>query len=60
MTQVRVDGVDPNSHSGEGNKRFAGRIGEITGVSGQFVKVKFTDVNDRYEHFFLPSELSMM
>jgi hypothetical protein len=58
MTEVRVAGVDPNSFSGAGAK-YVGRIGEITGVSGQFVKVRFTDINDPYEHFFLPIELSM-
>lgn len=58
MTEVRVAGVDPLSCSGEGNRRFLNRIGEITGVSGQFVKVRFTDVNDPYEHLFLPEELS--
>ena len=45
---------------------YLNRIGEITGVSGQFVKVKFTydargnKMNDPFEHFFLPGELSML
>lgn len=46
-------------------EHYLNRIGEITGVSGQFVKVRFTydaygnPMNERYEHFFLPLELSM-
>jgi ribosomal protein L21E len=59
MVWVRVAGVDPNAFSGEGNRRFQNRIGEIVGVSGQFVLVQFSDVNDPYRHAFLPIELSM-
>lgn len=62
---MRVAAVDPNSYSGDGDRRFADRIGEITGVSGQFVKVRFTHdlvgnpVSDSREYLFLPAELSM-
>ena len=57
MVEVRVAGINPNAFSGEGNRRFLNRIGEIVGVSGQFVKVHFNDVNDHYDHLFLPNEL---
>lgn len=64
MTEVRIAGVDPNSYSGNGG-RFVNQIGEIVGVSGQFVQVKLTcdamgnKMNDPCEHLFLPIELSM-
>lgn len=64
MTEVRIAAVDPNSFSGNGD-RYLNWIGEITGVSGQFVKVRLTHdpmgnkCNDRYEKLFLPIELSM-
>jgi len=52
--EVRVAGVDCNAFSGQGSK-YVGRIGEIVGVSGQFVKVRFP--NETYAHLFLPGEL---
>lgn len=55
--EIRVAGVDPNAFSGDGAK-YLNRIGEITGVSGQFVTVKFPNYPE-HEVLFLPSELSM-
>ena len=58
MVEVRVAAVDPNTFSGNGDK-YLNRIGEIVGVTGQFVLVQFTDGSDPHRHAFLPQELSM-
>jgi hypothetical protein len=64
MVEVRIATVDPESYSGQGD-RFRNSIGQITGVSGQFVKVHLThdphgnEMNEKYDRLFLPNELSM-
>ena len=40
--EVQIVWVAPMTYSGEGNKRFRNYIGEITGISGQYVQVKIT------------------
>ena len=50
MTEVRVASAPHN-----GMERYVGRIGTVTGFSGQFVKVRFD--GQGYDHLFLASEL---